>query len=83
MGVVAGVAVMMKLVGLLSGVSNGAVASVTLRIGTGVCVFNKGLDGGLNCGSCMNIISRTPMETKTPKTEKAFFARIVFCWRVM
>jgi hypothetical protein len=47
-GVVTGVAVMMKFVGLLSGVSNGAAVWVTLRIGTDVWVFSKGAAGKLN-----------------------------------
>ncbi len=82
-GEIAGVAVRIKLVGLLSGVSSGARVCVDSESGCRVWVLKKGMDGRLNLGSCMRIISRTPAATKAPNTEKAFCARMVFCWRVM
>jgi hypothetical protein len=82
-GEVAGVAVIMKLVALLSGVSNGEGGCVNSGVGNGVRVLRKGMDGRLNLGSWVKIMSRTPTATKAPKIEKAFCARTVFCWRVM
>ena len=82
-GEVTGVAVSIKLVGLLPGVFGGAGVCVISGDANGVWVLNKGIEGWLDFGSWEKTTSKTPAATKVPRIEKATRARTVFCWRVM
>ena len=72
-----------KPVGLISGVFTGDGVCVISRVASGIWVLNKGIDGSLGFVTMVKAMNKTPATTKTPRIEKAFFARTVFCWRVM